>query len=385
MTTRTPRGHPDERSTVEDHYQTEHKLDVVRRLYGSFLTIVASANTLPNCREAWIVETHAGAGLHRSREDLDGRRYGSALIACEEARYVQNCFPQVRVHVRAIDLKREWIIRLSERVEHYRRASRQEDVVDVRVISGNFANHLVGLINEARSARGLSLWLVDPYGFKDIPFSALRPLMSPPFGPEVLINLDFSDIWRKIGDSNDVADAEEILYHQPDKQTALNALYGGDHWRGALKKGLTYAQSLEALAGRYKERFAGFEYRSARRLRSSDNQVRFLIHLAHSKKGSENFNGCFEESLRSPSLAGRALDANARGHAAHNLYKAFRGRVTTIDDLYEASVMPLDRGQLRDVLREAESRGFGEFEERARTMYWADGPRNPGQTVPPLD
>lgn len=384
MTTRTPHAPPDELRKVEDHHQTEHKLDVVRRLYGSYLNIVAGAKTLPNRREAWLVETHAGAGLHRSREDPDGRRYGSALIACQEARYVQKRFPQFRVHVRAIDIKREWVIRLSERVEEYRHAHRPEEVVDVRVIPGDFAQHLQNLLNEAQLVSALSLWFIDPYGFKDIPYAALRPMMMPRIGPEVLINLDLSGIWRKIGDPDELADVEEVLYHQPSQQTALTALYGGHHWRAALKKGLTYAKSLETLAETYKERFASFEYRSARRLRSSENQIRFLIHLAHREKGWENFNRCFEESLKSPLLTGRALDPSRRGHAAHQLFKAFRGRITTIDDLYETSVLSVDRGQLRVVLREAEERGFGKFDENARTMYWAEERWKPEQTVLPL-
>ena len=42
---------------VEDHLQTEHKLDVARSWFGAYLTIVAKAKTLPNHREAWIVDT----------------------------------------------------------------------------------------------------------------------------------------------------------------------------------------------------------------------------------------------------------------------------------------------------------------------------------------
>src|SRR5262252_5280966 len=114
--------HRDELRVVEDHHQTEHKLDLIRRYYGAYLSIVARARRLPNNREAWIVDTHAGAGLHRSREDPDQRRFGSPLIACSQARLAQRLHAGFCVHVRAIERDVRWQARLDRRVRHGERA-----------------------------------------------------------------------------------------------------------------------------------------------------------------------------------------------------------------------------------------------------------------------
>jgi three-Cys-motif partner protein len=218
--------HRDELRVVEDHHQTEHKLDLLRRYFGAYLAIVARARRLPNNRDAWIVDTHAGAGLHRSREDPDHRRYGSPLIACSQARQAQRRHPGYRVHVRAIEKALHWQLRLDQRVEAFRQGERAEDRVDVRTLGGDFTRRVPEVLAEAAASRALSLWFVDPYGFKDIPYRALGPLLGARTGSrtELLINLDLSGIWRKIGPPDEVADVNEILKDQPDQQRALRAL-----------------------------------------------------------------------------------------------------------------------------------------------------------------
>jgi hypothetical protein len=60
MTTSTPQ-HPDEDGVVEDHHQTEHKLDVIRR-YLAVTQHHHPSEEHPKHRDCWIVDTHAGAG-----------------------------------------------------------------------------------------------------------------------------------------------------------------------------------------------------------------------------------------------------------------------------------------------------------------------------------
>jgi hypothetical protein len=54
--------HPDEERVVGDHHQTEHKLDLIRPYFGAYSSIIARARNIPNNRDCWIVDTHAGAG-----------------------------------------------------------------------------------------------------------------------------------------------------------------------------------------------------------------------------------------------------------------------------------------------------------------------------------
>jgi hypothetical protein len=170
---------------------------------------------------------------------------------------------------------------------------------------------------------------------------------------------------------DDVADLGEVLDGQPDQRRALRALYGGDQRRDVLRPDASLAANLEALAAAYADCFPAFRFRRPYRLLSSDGQVRFMVHLTQSPTALREFQRCHEASLRTGLLAGRALDTARRGQAAHALFEMYRGATTTIEELFEAASPPLDRGQLRVVLREADARGFGHFDEGAGTMSWS--------------
>jgi len=369
--------HPDELRVVEDHQQTEHKLDLIRRYFGAYPTIIARAKRLPNNREAWLIDTHAGAGQHGSREDPDGFRFGSPLIACHEAQMVQKRFQRFRVHVRAIEKQREWVFRLSARMNAISERSEPWQRIDAKVLAGDFADHVEALLAKAQNTRALSLWFLDPYGFVDIPYEALEPLTYHSFGPELIINLDLSGIWRKVGASIEEAPIDEVLFAQVDQQKALTALYGSRRrWEDALVNGGSYAQNLQSLADAYRDVFPEFQQRNAYRLRSSDGQIRFLIHLTHSEVAMQTFSRVFNDSLKRDLFAGRSLDLAARGQAAQMLHQIFHGTVTSIDQLYEEAVGSFNRGQLATILREAESRGYGLFDEPNKVMSWTDEREN---------
>jgi three-Cys-motif partner protein len=326
-----------------------------------------------NSREVWIIDTHGGAGLHRSREDPDGFRYGSPLIACNAARLVQKKFPNFHVHVRAVEKQTQWVVRLGTRIEEFNRSAKGFDIVDAQVGSGDFADHVGDLIHEARQANALSLWFVDPFGFKDIPYEALELLTAPRFGPELIINLDLSGIWRKAGAPDDIVDVGEVSSDQVDQQKALTRLFAKrTNWERALIAGGTRSRNLRSLAEAYCNVFGQFEHRRAHRLRSSDGQVRFLIHLAHSPRADQAFSAAYEASLKVELFAGRSMDSAARGKAAQTLFEMFKGGTTTIDQLYEESIGDFDRGQIATILREAELRGYGRFDEGNRLMKWEE-------------
>jgi three-Cys-motif partner protein len=376
--------HRDELRVVEDHHQTEHKLDLIRRYFGAYMAIVAQARKLPNHREVWIVDTHAGAGLHRSREDPDQRRFGSPLIACSQARLAQRLHYGFYVHVRAIEQGQPYRMRLDQRVGAFRQGERDEDRVDVRTLGGDFADRIPEVLAEAAAASALSLWFIDPYGFKDIPYHAFGPLLRPRSGSrtELLINLDLTGIWRKKGPVTEVADVNDLLEGQPDQQGALRALYGGPYWHDALRANASLATNLESLTAAYAARFPNFRYRRYYRLRSSDGQVRFIVHLTQSPTAVREFQRCYESSLKTGLLAGRALDASRSAQAAHALFEMYRASTTTIEELLDAASPPLNRGQLRVVLREADARGFGRFDEQARIMTWSAERAGPQLDLP---
>jgi three-Cys-motif partner protein len=284
---------------------------------------------------------------------------------------VQKHFPKFRVHVRAIEKQRDWVFRLSPRVNAFVRGSQAWEAVDAKVIAGDFADYVEVLLGKAQNTRSLSLWFVDPYGFIDIPYRALEPLTRPAFGPELIVNLDLSGIWRKVGLTGEEAPIDEVLHNQVDQQRALTDLYGTrQNWESALIPGGSYSQNLQSLAHAYCNVFREFQHRTPYRLRSSDRQIRYLIHLTHSELGQQTFARVFNDSLKRDLFAGRGLDSAARGQAANALHQIYAGTVSSIDQMYEEGVGNFDRLQLATILREAEARGYGSFDELKKTMEW---------------
>jgi three-Cys-motif partner protein len=286
---------------------------------------------------------------------------------------VQKKFPNLHVHVRAVEKQTPWVVRLGTRIEEFNRAARGPDFVDAQVAKGDFSDHVVELVEQARQANALSLWFVDPFGFKDIPYDALEPLTRPRFGPELIVNLDLSGIWRKAGRPDDIVDIGEVSSDQVDQQKALTRLFAErNNWERALISGGTRSRNLRSLAEAYCTVFGRFAYRRAHRLRSSDGQVRYLIHVAHSPRADQAFAAAFEASLKVELFAGRSMDSAARGQAAKTLFEMFKGGTTTVDQLYEESIGDFDRSQIATILREAELRGYGRFDEGNRLMTWEE-------------
>ncbi len=374
--------HPDELRTIEEHLQTEHKLEVVRRYFGAWAGIIAntSRRTFSN-RDMYIVDTHAGAGLHASDKHPDGWVYGTPLIACEVARTVQRQHPGAHVHVRAIDVDSRWVLRLRNRVDAFSRATHTDDRVDVQVIEDDFANRVRPILTEADKMRALSLWFIDPYGVKEIPFDALRPLNDLAYGPEVIINLDLGGIWR-IKSANEVPDLYDWKQHDPDRQTTLTALYGDRGiWERALVPGQPYHRQLESLARAYAELFSSFKLRNFYPLRASNSQFRFLIHLTHADLGARRFKEAYETSWNVGLFAGRALDQPTRAHAAQTYWAVYRGRGTSLSQLYEEHLRTFNKPVLASICRAAEQGGFGHFDEGSEVMDWAQERTDPQTTM----
>jgi three-Cys-motif partner protein len=370
--------HPDESRTIEEHLQTEHKLEVVRRYFGAWAGIIANTarRTFSN-RDMYIVDTHAGAGLHASDKHPDGWVYGTPLIACEVARTVQRQHPGARVHIRAIDIDPRWVLRLRNRIDPFARGARSEDQVDVQVIEDDFANRVWPILTEAENVRALSLWFIDPYGVKEIPFQALKPLNELNHGPEVIINLDLGGIWR-LKSAAEIPDLNDWRHHEPDRQTTLTALFGGrDPWEQALIPGQPYHRQLESLANAYADLFTRFDFRNSYRLRSSNSQFRFLIHLTHADLGARRFKEAYETSWKVGLFAGRALDQAACAHAAQTYWAVYRGRETTLSQLYEEHLRQFNKRDLASVCRAAEHGGYGHFDEGLEVMNWAGERANP--------
>ena len=364
------RLHPDEINHVESRAQTEHKLEVMRRYYPSYASIIAqSKNQTIDNRHIWLVDLFAGAGLHRSADHPDGRVLGTALQACAAARDVQHRYPRSRVHVRLVDLSGSYCDRLRERVEVFRQQG-----VDVVVSESDYALAIVPILTEiaACGKNCLSLWLVDPHGPKVLAFKSIMPLMQAP-GAEIIINLDVTGVERMRGfvlSEKVNGDPRQAEIAKKQRQN-LDDLYRGNFWENPdahihIRAGMT----LEAkLADAYLLAFRMFKYQHAYPLRSSDSQFRYLIHLTKSARGEAAFQKAYDASWKIGSAKGRTLTDSDCARYCVLFFTAYAGMETTVEEIYGDTVADLDRGQIGRVLRYASNNDYGSLE--GTTMTWS--------------
>jgi three-Cys-motif partner protein len=366
---REPR-HPDETRVAEDHEQTAHKLAVWFRYPGAWATIIAHSKVRTFDRDQmWVVDTHAGAGLHLSQEHPDGVRPGTPILACYAARNVQRRNPGVKVHIRAIDIRAEYVEKLRNRVQLFKAAS-GPDQVDVEVYRDDFADRVPSILAETAPGQCRSLWFVDPYGVAEIPHRGLDPLALPRYGPELVINLDVSGLWRVSAAGEAAASPEEIAARlDPKHATALDRTYGSDAWKKALSGFRPRSDSFDRFAQVYADTFPNFERRRVYRLRSNGNQVRYFVHLSHSRMAETAFAKTFQATQNIGLFAGRSLTQTQRSQAALAYSEFFHGTTTSVEDLYEAGLLQ-DRGQVKTVCRTAGDEGYGKFDEPNKTMVW---------------
>lgn len=370
MSTQSSAPHPDEIRIVEDHEQTAHKLAIWFRYPGAWATIIAHSKVRSFDKDQmWVVDTHAGAGLHGSREHPDGVRPGTPMLACYAARNVQRRNPGVKVHVRAIDIRPEYVLKLRERVQPFIAAA-GPDQVDVEVYGDDFAARVPSILAETTPGQCRSLWFVDPYGVSEIPHKGLDPLRWPRYGPELVINLDVSGLWRVSAAGEAAINAEEIAARlDPNHITALDRTYGGSAWQEALHGFRPRRDSFDRFAQLYADTFPNFERRSIYRLRSSGNQVRYFVHLSHSATAEAAFAKTFRGTQNIGLFAGRSLSQTQRSRFALAYSEMFHGSTSLVEDLYQAGPLQ-DRGQIKTVCRTADDEGYGKFDEPNKTMVW---------------
>ena len=354
--------HPDQHRIVEDHQQTEHKLELYRRYAQHWASILSRAHGRGlDTSHLFLIDGFAGGGIHASRDHPDRTRPGTAILACHTARAIQRRF-QNEVHVRLVDRNPEYCRTLIHLTNRFRQGTGHE-VVDVEVICSEFTGAVQELFIETEPTRRQfrSLWFLDPYGSSGFPHDALSSLDRARGGPEVIINFDTGGVRRVCGDGNPVT-------IDPQHRAHLDELFGSRAWTRAFDP--TIGDAREALVHIYRERFSGFRSGGCYQLRQSDGQLRHFVHLAKTPRAESAFKEDYDASFRTGLLAGRSLNEADRSVHARRLFEVFRGETLTLEEMYALRVQPLDRGQLMTVLRHAERDGFGHWDEAARIMRW---------------
>jgi three-Cys-motif partner protein len=353
---------------VEARHQTQQKLEAIERYFGAWCSILARVKGRPFCpTRLFLVDTHAGAGLHLSEADPDGQVPGSPLLAVLAARTAQRAFPDVEVRVRATDHKASIVRALEAQVSPYR--GQPPEGVDVTVRQRDWVTEIDALKAEIAvddhphggrpDRHGLhehrSLWFIDPYGIEGLDHGAVLRL---PIGSEAVVNLDLMACLRHIGK------AERGDTHS---ETYLTATFGSDVWR----KAGSGAGARESLAHAFAESFGGkWTHRDPYLLRATGSQDRALVHFANSPRAVEAFGRSVRSALAAGTvIAGRLLTTIEKDQAARRLAGLFAALTVHLEDMHGALGV-YDRGQLRAICRRAEQNGYGIWREDTGVMEW---------------
>jgi three-Cys-motif partner protein len=371
---------------LETHRQTQQKLEVALRWWPLWCRIIAQAQGFSWCnRSMWLIDCFAGRGLHPSNAHPDGAVAGTPVQAFRAGVMTKARFPGTEVHLRAVDVNGEYAHELERRL--VRAPSDAGTSPDWRVYPKTFKAALPEILAEMkaddRHGHGSgptmrhhdhrSLWLVDPYGVREIPHVDLDPLQHLP-GAEVIINFDLGGLLRVKGAALlalDQGDPKAFFKAAIAAGNAkrLDLTWGSDRWRNDIEHA-DPADVLRSIAQSYADTFPAFKHRRVYPLRGSRSQKRFLIHLTHADTAADRFksiaDSCF---LLDTLLSGEDLGETARANRAVALFERFRGQRTSIAELYELGV-GASRRQIRNVCRSAESGGYGEYDERLDTMTW---------------
>jgi three-Cys-motif partner protein len=373
MTRRTGDGR-DDRRFLERHRQTQHKLQVVPSYEYLWAVILAQAGQGRVRQDYFIVETHGGTGQHESIER--GKVYGTVPMACSVARYVQLRVPTARVHVRAVEEGRSNARLLEANVAPFKNAG-----LDVKVIHADWRNVIDALADEVDGYQAPVFWLIDPFGIQ-IEYRLLAPLRRRRFGQEVVINLDASGAFRVNGASpaepDAPADLHEMIFGPYTHQVALGALWGSPDWFDVVRReGRTLREKLDGFAAAYAARWQGYyQFATPYRLRSSHNQIRYLIHLANHPRGRDRFAEVFKTYEDDGLLVSGRLDEVAAHHAAREYHERFRGTTTTVDQLFAEAHRPYTKRELGVIAAASVSGGFGVYNPIAGTVRWYDEQRD---------
>lgn len=189
-----------------------------------------------------------------------------------------------------------------------------------------------------------------------------------------MINLDAGGAFR--ADSQPLAALDDLAVLDQailgEHTMAINRLWGGYDWIDLVSlRDKTWRQNLQAFANGYGNRFSRyFDFASAYRLRSSHNQIRYLIHLARHERGRDKFKEAFEASELFGLLAVGKLDQVAAFKAAEAYHSHYRNSRTTVEQLLEERLGTYAKQDLLTICDAAQTYGLGSFDPRQQVITW---------------
>jgi three-Cys-motif partner protein len=366
------------------------------RYWEVWCLIIAQAGDFAWCnRSLWLIDGFAGNGLHPSNAHPDGYIAGTPVQAFRAAALTRRRFPDLEVHLRAVDKSKPFAQELERRLVRAPGAAATKP--EWRVMPETFARALPRILSEIVADRGhthssgptyrdhhhRSLWFVDPRGIEPIPHGVLDPLATLP-GAEVIINLDLGGLLRVAG-----AALKALERGDPDSffaaaikagnERRLDETWGGDGWKSDLRTA-DPGDILRSIARGYANTFPAFPFREAYPLRGTRSQKRYLVHLTHSDVAADRFSGAWRAAFNLDTVAsGDQLSSSQRAWRAGTLHSRFRRSILSVQEMYELGA-GASRQQIRGICRTAEEGGMGEYDVDLDRMTWF-AERKPNPTL----
>ena len=233
--------------------------------------------------------------------------------------------------------------------------ARFEDVLDYRVIQGDAAKELAGLISETVGYP--TLVFIDPDGYRPVTFDLLRSLAGRRTMTEILLSVDAQGIRRA---------------HARGETAALTAFSGGEWWSGSLGlDGLIDLRSyFRGLCSRLGGVGALFPYANVQHLEFLSNHAhRAIIQCCMSAEGPKRWIAAMERSRAELEVVDRIfpeLDDRELVNAIIDRLRTFvgRGGVYFRDCINAMSDVAWNEGDLHQALLLLREQGLVDWSSR---------------------
>ncbi len=248
--------HDLEKWNYTEHARVKHEIQ--RRYLGAWLAILGGMKPL------LLFDGFAGRGHYNGGEP------GSPLVFWDRAVEAVNRGRPKRVEIDCVEANVANFKELSTAI-----AGLDHLGVTIRAHHGEFAPEALAKANALRALSWVPpvFWTADPYGFRGVPLTVVKELMSLPRS-EVMLTFMVRDMRRFLGEES--------------HEAPLNELFGGDAWRACLQLSpgeqreqkllLTYSELVRENVARFATPFRVFEDDRAQTLY-------YLIHLTNEPLG----------------------------------------------------------------------------------------------------
>lgn len=198
-------GHPPPK--IEPH--SDRKLQVIERYLEVYFDTVAR-NPRMDRLNITIVDAFCGGGVYQAS---NGKRFGSPIALLNSVRTAAIRLNIERQKPLIVDAEFLFSDEKREHVEYLRELIKTTDHADglgknIHLRQGRFEQLLPDLIAgiKRRQRRGRSLFVLDQFGYGDVPMSSIREIFQQLDRAEVLLTFSIDALLNYLGEAGDISD-----------------------------------------------------------------------------------------------------------------------------------------------------------------------------------